>query len=348
MKKSVLFLIVCLGFVLVACGNQSNTGGTSVPSASVSANRDANDVDLIVGANYYFELKDDKGNVSYKYGSWLQQGDTVLVLPGEVKTVKVLDANGNGMDDMIGPARLTSSELNKKDVGRDIFVSSYYILPKQRMGVIVAASEAKVFDGLEPSSVTGKALPRRTIIAVAPIDESKNPLKRQRFVAYNIPQADGSVLKAGVWAPLYINPVDVSLGEHDVKMAIQILKLDKKDKAQWGTAVSEAEKLYGDSVFVTDARAMIGQAQNEIAASAPKASTPVSLSGTINDENVNVRTTPDENNGSVIGRLSSGTSVTISEQTSSEYTVAGATARWYKVKSGSLEGWVFGAFLAVQ
>jgi hypothetical protein len=337
MKKSVLFLVVFSSLLLAACGNQSS-GGTAAPSASASANPDA--VDLVVGANYYEVVKDDQGNSSYKYGTWLPAGSVVTLLSTDVKTVKVPDSKGNLIDDMISQARLPD--------GKEVFISRYYILPRQRAGVIIAADKAMIYNGLKPANVTTNSLPRLTLVGVPPVDEKDNPLKRQQFTAYRVPQANGNPVSSGVWGPLYIDAADVSTAVNDVEMAKAIAGLASKDKSLWGKIISDTDRLNPNSVFLADARAMIGQAENEIAAAAPKATEAVSLAGTVNDDDVNVRTTPDEMKGDVIGRLSSGASVTISAQTSETYTVAGATARWYKIKSGGLEGWVFGSFLVVQ
>ncbi|MBN2352808.1 MAG: SH3 domain-containing protein [Spirochaetales bacterium] len=342
MKRYLLLCAVVVIAFLTACGNKSGAG--SAAASSAAGGGDANAVDLVVGANYYFESKDDDGNIVYKYGNWLQPGDTVRVMPGEVKVVKVLNAKDAQTEDMIGPARIVSSERNEKDVNKDVYVSSYYIVPGQRAGAITAANGATVFNGLDPTNVTGKILPRRTIVAVAPIDNNENPLGRQRFIAYNVPQPDDSLLKAGSWSPFYINPGDVSTSVNDVKMAQEITKMEKKPKEQWGTIAAELERAYGDSIFLADAKAMIGQAGGLAA----RATEVIKGKATVSGDNVAVYTEPDEKAGSIIGNLTDGTKVNVIGQTVDSYAFGDDFARWFKIKSGELEGWVFGSSLSVE
>ncbi len=345
MKKPLLLTAVVALALLAACGKQGGAGASS----SSSGARDENDVDLVVGANYYFESKDNDGNISYKYGSWLQAGDTVLILPGEVKTVKVFDSKGNQVNDMIGPARITSSAANKKDVGKDVFVSRYYIIPHQRAGVVIAADKAPVYDGLKPLNVTKKVLPRLTLLAVAPLVEKDNPLKRRRFVAYNVTQPDGQVFKAGSWSEFYVDDANVSTSKSDVGVAKVILGMPKVDKSQWGIVVSATEQQYPDSILLDDARAMIAQAgQSPSPAPSSRPTENVALKAMVNGDNVPVRTEPNESVGDVIGNLGAGTEIDVTAQTVDSYSIGDQTARWFKIKSGDLEGWVFGASLSIE
>jgi hypothetical protein len=347
MKKSLLLLLIGMALSFFACGNQSGQAPNASPGASTgpsSAERSLDDVDIVVGANYYEEVKDDKGNVTLKYGGWLRSGSTALLLPGDLQRIKAPDGKGGLLDEQVSPARITSS-ANQNEVGKQVLISRYYILPQQRVGVIRAENAARVYSGTGAADVTTYVLPRYTVIGVAPLEQNAGGLKRQRFTAYRIPQESGDPLSSGVWGPLMVDPADVSMIPDDVAVAkIITVDMPKKDKSLWGDIVKNTETQYPNSIFLTDLRAMIGQAGG-LAARATK---PVQLKAKVKGESASVRTEPDEKVGSIIGNLDAGTELTISAQTIDSYPLGDAEAPWYKVKAGDLVGWVFGGDLDLE
>jgi hypothetical protein len=82
-----------------------------------------------------------------------------------------------------------------------------------------------------------------------------------------------------------------------------------------------------------------------IAAAAPGGIETVPASGSyvVNDDKVNVRAAPDSSAGKVIGKLSKGISVEVTEMSVLTYAVQNMRAAWYHIKSP--DGWVYGYFL---
>ena len=82
-----------------------------------------------------------------------------------------------------------------------------------------------------------------------------------------------------------------------------------------------------------------------IAAAAPRGIDVVPAAGSyvVNDDKVNVRAAPDAAAGKVVGKLSKGARVEVTEMSILTYAVQNMRAAWYHIKSP--DGWVYGYFL---
>jgi len=67
----------------------------------------------------------------------------------------------------------------------------------------------------------------------------------------------------------------------------------------------------------------------------------------VNDDRVRVRQTPNLN-GKYVGVLKVNDAVKISGSTQEKTTVNGESFRWFKIKLGEIEGWVFGKYLDLE
>jgi hypothetical protein len=70
---------------------------------------------------------------------------------------------------------------------------------------------------------------------------------------------------------------------------------------------------------------------------------PAAGSYLVTSDRVNVRASPDLEEGRVVGKLNKGNRVEVSEMTLLAYDVQGMRAAWFRVKEP--EGWVFGYYL---
>jgi uncharacterized protein YgiM (DUF1202 family) len=138
----------------------------------------------------------------------------------------------------------------------------------------------------------------------------------------------------------YVGVSDVSINDVDLQ-ALILLSVAKgqKNAAVKKNLLTMAANKYSTSQFLDLVNAQLGSAP------APRATSGTSGTFTVNDDNVNLRDAPNEVGSKVTGTLNKGQTVTVTDVTSDQYTVAGKTAPWYKIKDG---GWVFGAFLSAQ
>jgi uncharacterized protein YgiM (DUF1202 family) len=138
---------------------------------------------------------------------------------------------------------------------------------------------------------------------------------------------------------LYMTASDVTTSDTDLSSLILLtVAKSQKNAAVKKNLLTMAASKYSTSQFLDLISAQLGPGQ-------PRGTSPTSETFTVNDDNVNVRDIPNELGSKVVGTLKKGDSVEVTDVTNDQYTVAGQTARWYKVKD---TGWVFGAFLDNQ
>ena len=332
MKK--LFILLVLGVLFLACEREELPLETEGEGPDVNGNiqseQTRGNAVVCVYTAYFEKLEDEDGNISYKELGALGQGETVLLLDGEIDYV------------MIGADRLYLAPTHVND--EDVFINVWYLLPKQRLGVVIADTEAEVFDGLDPMNITTDTVPRGTVIGIAPLESKDNPLSRQRFVASYVLQPSEEYHYFGTWAEFYLDSSVISTKQSDLKMAEVLANLHKKDKSLWGKILDDAEKIYADSNFIRDAEEMRDQAITSTYASQRETES-FTWSGELNDDQVNVRTDPDETLNNVVGQLNYADVVSIIEKTVQQYTIGDYTDYWYKIEKDDIEGWIFGQFI---
>lgn len=288
----------------------------------------AGNAEVTVASRYFEEAVNNEGKNYYKHLGYVPVGESVRLKGGATPT----DIKYDGSNYRIAPAQLAD--------GRNVFISIWYLMPGQRKAVVTAPKTAVIYDGLKPADITSYTIPRGTIIAVV---NSEPGSDRQQFVAYQVAQPIGKKVSFGLWEKYYIESSYVSTNQNDFDMMETIEKIKKLDKGLWATAIENAIKSYGDSVFVSDAQALLSGEGVDGSGSRPTED--ASFSGIITEADVNVRDEPNEKLENVIGKLDKGQVVQIRSQTTDTYTISGQKSRWYYVEGGGIAGWIFGYFI---
>ncbi|HEQ71808.1 MAG TPA: SH3 domain-containing protein [Spirochaetia bacterium] len=340
--KHIIVMVAVAALLLVACPKEESPLGMEGEDTMVYAPSGDQTV-TILGTRYFEKKTSEDGKVSFNHLGYLKKGTAVNLLDGETYEFKI-----EGDNYKVGPARLED--------GKEVYVALWYLLPKQQLGVITSQTETRVYAGLKPTDVTKIVLPRRTMVGVQPISmvEGDNELNRQRIVCYE--DVNAQKLYLGSWKTYYVSGSDVSTREQDIKMANYLATLEKiEDKSLWNDVLEDAIKVCPDSVFVPDAReiqrqlSQVGADEGDMTEDMPRETMDVSLFGYINDNDVNVRSAPNEKNSDIMGKLNEGTPVTVTRRTTRRYQVSGTEAFWYFVENeGAISGWVFGSFLDIE
>lgn len=331
MRTVIPVLITVMALAIFACGgDEAATDMTGMASAITIPTGDESV--LLLSTSYFERTMDSEGRDNFQLITYLPEGSTVTL----VENKKI--------DFKLGADNYRVSLARLKD-GREVYISIWYLLPKQRLAVVTAQKEARVYSGLQPVDVTQITLPRGTLIGVQPLEESdENRLKRQRMVCYT--DRNGKAVMLGTWQNFYIDNADISERKDDLELASNLQKLEQqKDRSLWEVIINNAIKLSPSSVFVVDAKKILDDLKDS--AMAPKIKISYTANAVINDDDdVNVRQEPDETKQNIIGRLPAGEIVRVTSRTESQFSVSGDYDFWYEIKSGDLVGWVFGTYLS--
>lgn len=158
--------------------------------------------------------------------------------------------------------------------------------------------------------------------------------------------ADGFV-KIGGYDPgsdtlidgVYVSRDDLTFDDFDINaLVLYRVAMGMKNAELRRNLLTVAQTKYGKTIFMDKIQAALNpesQAKALVAAGGKYI---------VNDNNVNLRSAPDEKGGSVLKTLAKDTVVEVVQASAAAYTVGGATAQWFKLKDP--EGWVFGAFLS--
>jgi hypothetical protein len=203
---------------------------------------------------------------------------------------------------------------------------------------VVVDEKANLFKSPKAIDVTGTILSRRTVVVYYPETENSGFVQIRAYdpkTQIYIRQDTNSFIRA----------TSLSRKDSDIQSSILMQTAEPlgntgAEKVRKDALLESALLDYPDSVFSAEIMALA----NPNAVSVIKTETAASPFMIANDANVNVRDLPDPVAGKVIGRLSNGDEVTVSEQTAAEFVVDGQSARWYRITE-PVEGWVFGAFL---
>lgn len=215
----------------------------------------------------------------------------------------------------------------KAPSGAEGYVRVSYVAPKSSLAV-VKADKAIVYSEARDVKMTAKVINEMTIVAVLQDGSTSDYAK---VVGYDTAQ------DYYFTDPVFVSRSDLSYSETDLSALILLASArGTKDKAVRANFLRLIESKYSASLFINDIRAIL-------APESVKPSQAATGSFSVNDDNVNVRATPNEVDGQVVAKLSKGTAVTVVEVTTQAYTIGALKGPWYKIAEPS--GWVFGPFL---
>ncbi|HET7839192.1 MAG TPA: SH3 domain-containing protein [Rectinemataceae bacterium] len=214
------------------------------------------------------------------------------------------------------------------------WVRVQYVVPKSSLAVI-KSDKAIVYSEPRDVKITSHYVSNMTIVAVLQ-DAAAGSFAK--LVCYDATQ------DAYYTDPIYVSRDDLSYADADINSVIlYVTAVASKNKDIKSNLLKVIEKRYSASIFFDKIQAVLSSFPAG-AASPVKAVQAANGFYTVNDNNVNLRSSPDEVNGPVVGQLRSGTKVEVVEATVQSYTVAGQTGQWYRLKDPA--GWVFGSFLS--
>jgi hypothetical protein len=209
---------------------------------------------------------------------------------------------------------------------REGWVRSQYVTPQAGLAVVLA-DKAAVFSGPSGGKTTGKYISNMTVVAVV-LKESTGDFASVR--CFDVSQ------NAFFGDSTYVAMKDLALASEDVGAVVTYwIAAGTRDLAQRRTLLKGIVANDSTSEFLPQILVALG------AISKPTAK----ASGTysVNADKVNVRVSPDEKNGQVIGQVNQYDPVDVLEKTVDSYTINNQTAPWYRIKDPA--GWVFGAFI---
>jgi hypothetical protein len=324
----IMVLVVLSLLMVTSCGQKtaaSPTGtnaGTANPAAS-----------LVSDAKSGFSVRGDIGLYELSDSKILQWKENIalgekLELLGEASTGTL-----SGKPNDVIKVRLES--------GKEGWSFPAYIIPNSLLAVITS-EEAMVYSQPKNTAVTTMSIPRKTIVAIYRETAGSTFIK----VSFYYPDDKTTYLQKEV----FLRNTGVSSAAQDVQTVILLrlaanAKSDKQKKELLGSAKTD----YPTSAFITDVEDEIAKMSAPAAsdATAEKPTEAFSASLVVNDENVNVRSVPDEKTGSVVAHLSKGRTVDVVEKTVDSYTIESETAPlhapWYRIREPA--GWVFGTYL---
>ena len=203
---------------------------------------------------------------------------------------------------------------------------------------VVVDEKANLFKSPKAIDVTGTILSRRTVVVYYPETENSGFVQIRAYDPINqiyIRQDTNSFIRA----------TSLSRKDSDIQSSILMQTAEPlgntgAEKVRKDALLESALLDYPDSAFSEEIQAVA----NPVSVNSIQTESANRPFMNVNDNNVNVRSLPDASSGRVVGSLSKGDEVTVSEQTAAEFTVGGQRARWYRITEPS-EGWVFGAFL---
>lgn len=217
--------------------------------------------------------------------------------------------------------------------GKEGWVRTPYIASKSSLAV-VKAEKSLIYSEPRDVKITSKFLTHMTLVAILQDGSSGAFLKIQAYDTFQdaLFSADST----------FVSPDDLTTSEADVNAVIlYTVAAANKNATVKKNLLNVINAKYSSTMFLGKIQSVLSGAP--VVNSAGKETKPAVGTFTINDNNVNVRATPDEKNGQVLSQLSLGYAVEVLEVTAQTYTVGGMTGYWYRLKEPA--GWVFGTFL---
>ena len=213
--------------------------------------------------------------------------------------------------------------------GKDGWVRTPYLSMKSSLA-IVKADKAVIYSEPREVKITSKFVSNMTLVAVLQDGSTGGFAKIQGY---------DRAQKRLFTDSTFVSLDDLTMADADINAVIlYTVAVSSDDLALKKNLLKVALAKYGSTIFLGNLQAAAG-----VAPSAVKDTTPANAVYFVNDDNVNVRSIPDEKNGQVVAQLSTGVRVEVTEMTTQTYTVGDSTAAWFHIKSP--DGWVFGSFL---
>ena len=213
--------------------------------------------------------------------------------------------------------------------GKEGWVRTPYLSVKSSLAV-VKADAAMIYSEPREVKITSRSISNMTLVAVLQDGSTGSFAKVQGY---------DRAQKRLFTDATFVSVDDLTTAEVDVNAVIlYTVAVSSDDQAVKKNLLKVAMTKYGGTIFLPNLQAAAG-----VVPAAAKNTTPSVGTYVVNDDNVNVRSAPDEKTGQVIGKLNKGTKVDVTEMTSQTYTVGENTAAWFHVKAP--DGWVFGSFL---
>jgi hypothetical protein len=220
--------------------------------------------------------------------------------------------------------------------GTEGWVRAPYALSKVSLAV-VKVDPSTIYSQPRDVSVTAKTISKMTLVAVFQDGSSGQWAKVN---CYDSAQDIYYTEADNVFLPRE----DLTFSDADISaVIIYTTAMANKNKTIRANLFKVVDKKYSSSVFYDQIKATLAP---ETVVANTKPTSPAVGIYTVNDNNVNVRNSPDEVNGAVSGTLNKGTDVEVFETTTQSYTIGGLTAPWFHIREPS--GWVFGAFISVK
>ena len=221
----------------------------------------------------------------------------------------------------------------RRDDGKEVFAWASQVAAGGELAVVVD-DRGNLFKSPRAVDVTGIILPRKTVGVRFP-DTVRDGFVEVR--AYD-PAAQA-------YRQNFMRVSSLSRKESDIQSSILLQTAEPlgntgAEKIRKDALLETALLDYPDSAFSADISALVNPNATAVIRT-ESVSRPFMA---VNDDNVNVRDLPDPVAGRVLGQLNRNDEVTVIEQTASQSTVGGQSARWYRITE-PLEGWVFGVYL---
>ncbi len=264
---------------------------------------------------------------------WQDQGQTLTWVENLTigDTVVLLNRTAKFKQDKTDKTDKTERDFTRVRApdGKEGWTRSNLIVSKASLAV-VKADKAIVYSEPRDVKITSKFISAMTIVAVMQDGSTGEFAKVQ---AYD--NAQGALFTDAT----FVSAGDLTTADADVN-AVILYTVAAATKSQdiKKNLLKVAITKYGASLFLPKLQAASG-----ISPTAPKETITASGFYVVNDNNVNVRSAPDETNGQVVTQVAKDTRVEVLEMTTQTYTVGGQTAAWFHIKDPS--GWVFGSFL---
>ncbi len=234
-------------------------------------------------------------------------------------------------------ATLASGQYDFIHVKRDSGVTGWaladYVVSNCVLSV-VKTDGVIIYSAPKDAAATGKSLSSATV--VARISESvAAPFAK---ITWYDPAA--RVLSQNQ----YVHEDDLSSKPDDAQGTVLLqLASNAKSPDQKKALLQSAQRSYPSFLFIT----RVEDALTAVAAPAVTRETiPFVATMVATDNNVNVRSAPDETSGAVVATLTKGQTVQVEEQTTESFTIGADTSPWYRIKEPA--GWVFGVWLAPE
>jgi uncharacterized protein YgiM (DUF1202 family) len=211
--------------------------------------------------------------------------------------------------------------------GKEGWVRQPFIASKASLAV-VKADQAVIYSEPREVKITSRYVSSMTIVAVLQDGSTGSYAKIQGY---------DRAQKTLFTDATFVSVDDLTISEMDIN-AVILYTVAVDDPKVKNNLLKLAMTKYGGSIFLPNLQAAAG-----VAPVAARDTRPATGAYLVNDDNVNVRSTPDEKSGQVVGKLNTGAQVDVTEMTSQTYTVGNSNAAWFHIKNP--DGWVFGSFL---